>query len=458
MKLRAFLAFLALAVTSVVANDRPNIVFIFTDDHCTQALSAYDATRMATPNMDRIAKDGMRFDRAYVTNGICGPSRAVIQTGKYSHINGFMTNGQTFNADQQTFPKLLQKAGYQTAVVGKWHLKATPQGYDYYDVLIGQGPYYNPPMKTAGEDGEPITVKHTGYTTDIITEKSLDWLKNKRADDKPFMLMYQHKAPHRNWQPGPKYLTWLDDQEIPEPETLWDDYSNRASPAAEQTMTIERHLNPNDLKLTEPRGFTDEQLKAWNAAYGPKNKAFEEAKLEGKELVKWKYQRYVKDYLRCVKSVDDGIGEIMDYLEEAGLAENTIVVLSSDNGGAGYVSLPEVNAPFRGWKITLFEGGIRVPMFIKWPERIAPGTVVDTPVAHIDLLPTLADAAGADLPTDRIIDGRNILVEATGTGTIERPNDAIFWQSGDYRVVRAGDWKLQVDGNQNTNWLFDLAA
>lgn len=382
------------------AQDRPNILFIFTDDHCTQALSAYDATRMATPNMDRIATGGMRFDRCYVTNGICGPSRAVIQTGKYSHINGFMTNGDTFNGDQQTFPKILQSSGYQTAVVGKWHLGSTPQGYNYYDILIGQGPYYNPPMITEGDEGKPVTVKHTGYTTDIITEKSLDWLKNERDKDKPFMLMYQHKAPHRNWQPGPKYLTWLDDQEIPEPETLWDDYANRASPASEQAMTIRNHLSPNDLKLTKPGGLTPEQLAVWDAAYGPKNKAFEEAKLEGEALVKWKYQRYVKDYLRCVKSVDDGIGEILDYLDEAGLADNTVVIYSSDQGWY----LGE-----HGWydKRWMYEESLRTPLLVRWPGVIEAGSVNSDIASNLDFAQTFLELAGAAQPED--MQGRSLM-------------------------------------------------
>ncbi len=226
-KLLTFVFLLLFCTPTLSADNRPNIVFIFTDDHCEQALSAYDPSRISTPNLDRIASEGMRFNRCYVTNSICGPSRAVIQTGKYSHLNGFLRNGNRFNGDQQTFPKLLQAAGYQTAVVGKWHLESTPQGYDYYDVLKGQGPYYNPPMITAGDDGQPVTRPHTGYTTDIITDKTLGWLKEKRDPDKPFMVMYQHKAPHRNWMPAPKYLNWLDDVTIPEPETLWDDYSGR---------------------------------------------------------------------------------------------------------------------------------------------------------------------------------------------------------------------------------------
>ena len=250
MKYQTTFSFLLIAlVAHGWSADRPNIVFIFTDDHCQQALSAYDDSRIVTPNMDRIAREGMRLDRCYCTNGICGPSRAVIQTGKYSHLNGFVRNGNRFDGSQQTFPKLLRVAGYQTAVIGKWHLASTPQGFDYYDVLKGQGPYYNPPMITADENGQPVTRPHTGYTTEIITEKTLDWLKNGRDQSKPFMVMYQHKAPHRNWQPAPKYLTWSDDRVIAEPETLWDDYEGRTQSAGRQTMTIKQHLNANDLKL-----------------------------------------------------------------------------------------------------------------------------------------------------------------------------------------------------------------
>ncbi|MCB1233478.1 MAG: sulfatase-like hydrolase/transferase, partial [Verrucomicrobiae bacterium] len=336
-----FFAFLALttgarfvAAPAMAADSRPNIVFIFTDDHCQQALSAYDDSRIVTPNMDRIAKEGMRFDRCYVTNALCGPSRAVIQTGKYSHVNGFMVNGQQFNGDQPTFPKMLHAAGYQTAVIGKWHLAVTPQGYDYFDVLKGQGPYYNPPMLTGGIEAVATERPHTGYTTDIIRDKALAWLKEARDPEKPFMLMFQHKAPHRDWQPSPKYLNWLDDVELKEPETMWDVYSNRASPASNQTMSMKKDLTDRDLKLTTPGNLTEEQRAAWEAAYGPKNKAYLEKRdsMTPEEIVKWKYQRYAKDYLRCVKSVDDAIGDLLDYLDEAGLAKNTVVIYSSDQG------------------------------------------------------------------------------------------------------------------------------
>ena len=389
--------------SQAVAAERPNIVFIFTDDHCEQALSAYDPSRITTPNMDRIANEGMRFNRCYVTNSICGPSRAVIQTGKYSHLNGFIRNGNTFNGDQQTFPKLLQAAGYQTAIVGKWHLSSTPQGYDYYDILKGQGPYYNPPMITAGEDGNPVTRPHTGYTTDIITDKTVAWLKEERDPDKPFMVMYQHKAPHRNWMPGPKYLNWLDDVTLPEPETMWDDYSGRTRSAARQTMTMKEHLSEKDLKLSGYGTMNEEQIAVWDAAYGPKNMAFRQAEpnMTEEQIIKWKYQRYAKDYLRCVKSVDDGIGRVLDYLDEAGLADNTVVIYSSDQGWY----LGE-----HGWfdKRWMYEESLKTPLLVRWPGRVQPGSVnAEDIVSNLDFAETFLDLAGADVPSD--MQGRSLV-------------------------------------------------
>ena len=392
--MRLILLLLALSMPAWGAA-RPNILLIFTDDHCEQALSAYDSSRMSTPHMDRIAKEGMRFNRCYVTNSICGPSRAVILTGKYSHLNGFIRNGNTFDGSQQTFPKLLREEGYTTAMLGKWHLKSTPTGFDHYEVLIGQGPYYNPPMKYRQEDGTPARRKHTGYTTDIIVDLTLEWLKESRNKEKPFMLMTQHKAPHRNWQPGPKYLNWLDDRTIPEPETLWDDYKGRTSAASEQTMTIRRHLSSNDLKLGPPRGLDLEQAAKWNAAYGPKNEAFRKAEpgMSEKEVIQWKYQRYVKDYLRCVKSVDDGIGRILDYLEASGLSENTIVIYSSDQGWY----LGE-----HGWydKRWMYEESLKTPLLIRWPGVTKPGSVNNDIVSNLDFAETFLDAAGVSIPGD----------------------------------------------------------
>jgi arylsulfatase A-like enzyme len=367
---------------------RPNILFIMSDDHAYQAISAYGSVVNKTPNLDRIAREGMRFDRCYVTNSICGPSRAVILTGKYSHLNGFVRNGNTFNGKQQTVAKLLQKVGYETAVVGKWHLKSDPTGFDYWHVLVGQGPYYNPPMKTP--EG---VVNHTGYTTDIITDQALDYLKNKRDAEKPFFLMYQHKAPHRNWQPGPKYLNKYDDVTIPEPTTLYDDYSGRGSAAASQAMTIERHLSPNDLKLVPQRGLTDEQKEVWHKAYDPKNKKFADSKLEGRALVKWKYQRYVKDYLRCIDSVDENVGRVLDYLDESGLAENTVVFYTSDQGWY----LGE-----HGWydKRWMYEESFRTPLMIRWPGVTKPGSVDRHLAMNLDFAETFLQIAGAEIPGD----------------------------------------------------------
>jgi arylsulfatase A-like enzyme len=269
------------------------------DDHGYQALSCYGSQINTTPNIDRLAKDGMRFDRCFVTNSICGPSRAVILTGKYSHLNGFARNGDRFYGGQQTVAKILQQSGYQTAIIGKWHLETDPTGFDDWKILIGQGTYYNPRIKSA-------TAVETieGYTTEIITDLTLEWLE-KRDPNKPFFLMCHHKAPHRNWMPGPQYMHRYEDVTIPEPPTLFDDYEGRCSAAKLQEMTVARHLNAEDLKLSAQRELTDEQRTVWDAVYGPRNEQLRREELSGKDLVRWKYQRYVKDYLRCVDAVDD---------------------------------------------------------------------------------------------------------------------------------------------------------
>ena len=397
MHRRNFLASSAAALAAIPLahakrGKRPNIILLFSDDHGWQAISAYGSKVNQTPNIDRIAEEGMRFDRCYVTNSICAPSRATILTGKHSHLNGQTRNGPTFDGSQQTFPKLLQAQGYTTAMIGKWHLRSEPTGFDHFDVLIGQGPYYNPPMKT-NVDGEVKTVKHTGYTTDIITDKALAWLKEQRDKDKPFLLMCQHKAPHRNWQPSPRHLNLYDDVEIPEPGNLFDDYEGRGTAAREQAMTVARHLSANDLKLSPQRGLTDEQRKVWDAAYGPKNEAFKAANLEGEALVKWKYQRYVKDYLRCVKAVDEGVGRILDHLDAADLADNTMVIYNSDQGWY----LGE-----HGWydKRWMYEESYRTPFLVRWPGVTKPGSVNEDLVQNLDFASTFVDAAGGKVPDD----------------------------------------------------------
>ncbi|ARA94110.1 sulfatase [Rhodothermaceae bacterium RA] len=372
----------------------PNIVFIFTDDHSARAISAYGSEINQTPNIDRLAAEGMRFANCFVTNAICAPSRATILTGLYSHANGQLTNQETFDGSQRTFPKLLQEAGYQTALIGKWHLKSAPTGFDHWQVLIGQGPYYNPPIRTATD-----TTVIPGYTTNIITDLSLDWLQNQRDPARPFMLMVQHKAPHRRWEPGPDHLTLYDDQTIPIPDTFFDDYEGRASPAAEANMRIDENLTALDLKIVPPNNLTEEQLEAWNAAYGPKNEALRERPLEGEEFARWKYQRYIKDYLRTVASVDDNIGRLLDYLDQTGLAENTVVIYTSDQGWY----LGE-----HGWydKRWMYEESLRTPLIVRWPAAVEAGAVSYDMVSNVDFAATFLDLAGATIPAD--LHGRSL--------------------------------------------------
>ncbi|UCD29761.1 MAG: sulfatase [Planctomycetota bacterium] len=371
------------------SSQRPNILFIFTDDHASHAISAYGSMINKTPHIDRLADEGMRFDNCFCTNSICAPSRAVIQTGKHSHLNGVEDNGKVFDGSQQTFPKLLQKAGYQTAIIGKWHLKSEPTGFDYWEVLPGQGNYYNPDFKTP--NGK---VRYTGYCTDITTDLALKWLKENRDKTKPFMLMCQHKAPHRAWQPGPKHLTMYDDVMIPEPPTLFDDYQGRGTAAKNQEMTIANHMDlARDLKVGPQGRLNREQLKKWQAAYGPKNEAFRKANLTGEDLVRWKYQRYIKDYLRCIASVDDNTGRLLDYLDEMGLAKNTVVIYSSDQGF--YLG-------DHGWfdKRFMYEESLRMPLLVRWPGVTKSGSVDEHLVQNLDFAETFLDIAGVKIPSD----------------------------------------------------------
>ncbi|MEZ6146308.1 MAG: sulfatase [Planctomycetaceae bacterium] len=405
---------------SLSAADRPNIVFIFTDDHASHAIGCYGSVINETPNLDRIANEGMLFKNCFCTNSLCGPSRAVIQTGKYSHLNGFFHNGNKFDGNQQTFPKLLRQAGYTTAVIGKWHLGThmAPQGYDYSEVLRGQGPYYNPLMllDENGDGQRDCEVQHTGYVTDIITDLALEWLKNGRDASKPFMLMYQHKAPHREWQPGPDYLTMYDDVEIPEPATLFDDYSTRGRAAHEQDMTIDKTLTARDLKFDPPPYLNEEQVSTWKAAYDPKNEDVVASNLSGRDLVRWKYQRYIKDYLRCIASVDDNVGRVLDYLDETGLADNTVVIYSSDQGF--YLG-------DHGWfdKRFMYEESYRMPLMVRWPKVIQPNSVDHHLVSNIDFAETFLDIAGVDIPDD--MQGSSLVPLLNG----EQPED---WRKSHY--------------------------
>lgn len=382
---------------------RPNIIFIMSDDHAYQAISAYGdrfASVAPTPNIDRIAKNGMIFNRCLVTNSICGPSRATILTGKYSHLNGFLKNDATkFDGSQQTFPKLLQQAGYQTAMIGKWHLNSDPTGFDYWDILPGQGNYYNPDfINSKGK------YREQGYVTDIIADKSLVWLKKAAAEGKPFLLLMHNKAPHREWEPGPKYLERFKGVKFPLPKTLFDDYSGRGQAEHEQDMTIEKTMTlDSDLKMwkdTTSQTFkrthgrmNANQSKAWNAVYDPIKEDFLKRDLKGKDLVLWKYQRYMNDYLACIQSVDESVGKVLDYLKQSGLDKNTIVVYTSDQG----FYLGE-----HGWfdKRWMFEQSYRTPLLISWPGVIQPGSVNKDLVSNLDFAETFLDAAGVPVPSD----------------------------------------------------------
>jgi arylsulfatase A-like enzyme len=443
----------------------PNILFIFTDDHSERAISAYGSTINQTPNIDRIAHEGALFRNNFCGNSICAPSRATVLTGKHSHANGHISNKLTFDGSQQTFPKLLRKRGYETALVGKWHLRSDPTGFDHWEVFPGQGSYYNPDMYHA--EGK---THYEGYATDIVTDLSLRWLKEQRDQDKPFLLMCQHKAPHRTWAPGPDHLTKYDGETIPEPPTLFDDFEDRAEVLSRNEMMISKHMMLNyDLKVpgtgrkdalgrdfeqNEVVRMTPAQKAAWDKVYGPKNSAFLDANPQGEALVRWKYQRYIKDYLRCIDSVDDNIGRLLVYLDETGLAENTIVVYSSDQG----FYLGEHGMYDKRW---MYEESLRMPLAIRWPGVARPGTDVKALTQNIDFAPTFLEAAGIEPPGD--MQGKSLAPLMQG----ESPNDwrtAVYYhyyEEGEHNVarhegVRSKRYKL-IHYYDDGQWeLFDL--
>lgn len=436
-----------------VAAERPNILFIFTDDHALKAISAYGGPLVniaPTPNIDRIASEGMLFRNCLVTNSICAPSRAVVLTGKYSHINGQMTNNKQFDGSQQTAPKLLQAAGYQTAIVGKWHLKSTPTGFDHFEVLKGQGQYYNPRLVTNGRD-----VKHTGYTTDIITDRALKWME-QRDPTKPFFLMCQHKAPHGRWEPALRHLGEFDDVEIPEPPTLFDDYSGRSAAAAGHEMGIGEHIGPKRLMFRYSSKFTPEQFKVFDAYFRPRNEAFEKLNLTGPDRVRWNYQRFIKNYLRCVKAVDENIGRMLKYLDDEGLAENTVVIYSSDQG----FWLGE-----HGWfdKRWMYEESLHTPLIVRWPGVTRRGSSSDALVSNVDFAETFMDIANSKVPED--MQGRSLKPLLRGkTPTDWRHTHYYhYYQAGGHGVplhygVTDGRFKLIRFPAENLNtWeFFDL--
>ena len=353
----------------------PNIVYIMTDDHASHMMSAYGSTLASTPNLDRIANEGALFRNAFVNNALCAPSRATLLTGKYSHANGHFSNKETFDGSQQTMPKLLQTAGYQTAMIGKWHLKSDPTGFDYWNILPGQGAYYDPKFIEMGEDKQ-----HSGYVTDLITDFAIDWL-DKRDPEKPFLLLYHHKAPHGQWQPAERHATLWENEDLPHPETYDDDLSGRA----EAVQKNNSRLNP-------------ELLNRWSGWERFGKKPTPEG-LSEEELDDWIYQQYVKDYLRVMTAVDENVGRFLDYLESVGLAENTMVIYTSDNGMF-------LGDHFLFDKRLMYEEPIRVPLAIRYPAGVEAGGDVSAFAVNVDYAPTILDYAGLPVPAD--MQGRSL--------------------------------------------------
>ena len=375
---------------------RPNIVFIFSDDHSYEAVSAYGGrlSKIApTPNLDRIASEGIRFDNCFVTNALCGPSRAVIQTGKHSHLNGFMENEHRFDGSQQTFPKLLQKGGYQTAVIGKWHLGTDPQGFDFWNVLPGQGTYYAPDFRTPNGLAPGTTGE---YVTEAVVTKSIEWLEKERNKDKPFMLMVQHKAPHRFWLPPVHLLDEYVTKKYPEPKNLFDDYEGRGTPAQTQDMTLRVTMDlalDNKMVPFRQDRMNDVQKEKWNEVYDKIRQDVLTKRPQGHDLVRWKYQRYMADYLACIKSLDESVGTMLEYLEKSGLDENTVVIYASDQG----FFLGE-----HGWfdKRFMYEESLKTPLLVRWPGVAKAGTVNKQMVSNLDFAQTFLDLAGIEQPSD----------------------------------------------------------
>ena len=449
------LVFLSISC-SFQKDNRPNILFIMSDDHAYQAISAYDNRLIDTPNIDRIADEGIIFSNASVTNSICAPSRAVILTGKHSHINGKIDNLAKFDDTQTTFPQLFQKAGYQTAMFGKLHFGNNPKGFDDFLILPGQGSYINPLF--LGKDKDTII---TGHATDITTDLTLNWFKSKRDESKPFLMMYLHKAPHRPWWPTPEKFAEFYEKKFPEPETLFDNYSNRGTAAKTAEMNILKHMQyMHDSKIrpetmdimsnVEPKMIytrddgtkTTPSVERFNGPYGRMNESQRQKyditidkinedfknnwpKMNDIEKMKWKYQRYMQDYLATISSVDDNVGRVLDYLEETGLDKNTIVVYTSDQG----FYLGE-----HGWfdKRFIYDQSFKTPLLIKWPNVIQPGITNDELVQNLDYAQTFLEAAMIDIPDD--MQGESLIPLLKGDSQ-KWTRDAVYYHYYEYPSV-----------------------
>jgi arylsulfatase A-like enzyme len=436
---------------------RPNILIIISDDHAYQAIGAYGSRMMPTPGIDRLAREGAVFTNAFVTNSICGPSRACILTGKYSHKNGFKDNSSRFNAAQDIFVKRLGASGYQTAWIGKWHLETNPQGFDYWDILPGQGYYYNPAFIQM--DGKRII--RPGYVTNIVTDVAEDWL-SRRDTSRPFCLVVGHKATHRTWMPDLPDLGKFDSVQFPLPANFYDDYADRYA-AAHQDMNVAHTMRLGyDLKVMPDTGFGREnytrmtagQREAFDAYYKPIEKKFLAANLSGRALTEWKYQRYMHDYLSTAASLDRNIGRLLDYLDQHGLSRNTLVIYLSDQG----FYLGE-----HGWfdKRFMYEESMKTPMLARFPGVIKPGEKIGELVLNVDIAPTALAVAGLPIPDS--IQGRSML--PIFTHTEKKARDAVYYhyyEWGEHSVIphfgiRTKDYKLIRFYQVTDRWeLYDL--
>ncbi|MFN3191961.1 MAG: sulfatase [Aureliella sp.] len=472
--LRFLLMLLCCVSSTLVGAERPNILFLFSDDHAVNAISAYGGRLQAvapTPNIDRLAREGAIFENSFCANSICGPSRATILTGKHSHKNGFMRNGNNFDPSQWTVAKALQKSGYETAVIGKWHLKSDPVGFDHWEILPGQGNYYNPVFLQM--DGS--RKQFEGYATDLTTDKAIEWLQDRDSAE-PFFLMCQHKAPHRTFAPALRHLGSFDNVEIPVPENFFDDYSNRSQTLVKNEMEIDRHFDwaydakvrkdeRGDVVLPKPDRYgtpeynrmNQSQKAEWDAYFGPKNKEFLErfasGEMSDKDVVLWKYRRYMRNYLSTVKAVDESVGRMLAYLDEEGLADNTLVIYSSDQG----FYLGE-----HGWydKRWMFEESFRMPFLVRWPNQIEAGSRPTELIQNIDYAPTFLELAGVEIPAE--VQGNSLLPLMRGQSNGWRESlYYAYYELGEHAVpqhfgVRTDRHKLIYFPSSDEWNLFDL--
>ena len=457
--LLSFAALSCIAVTAqaqqkaAAATQRPNIVYIMCDDHAFQCISAYGSpiSKLApTPNIDRIAERGMRFDRAFVENSLSTPSRACLMTGLYSNQNGQRQLGEGIDTTRTFFTEQLQQAGYQTAVVGKWHMGCDPKGFDYYHIYNDQGQYYNPQYRGTDTDGKYIVEE--GYSTDLTTDHALSFIEH-RDTNKPFCLLLHHKAPHRNWLANTKYFGMYDNVTFPMPETFYDDYETRGSAVRTQKMSVTKDMRwEQDFKvpemldtanadswdsylsrMNEVNRMNPEQRIAWGKDYFPRNRRLLEARLTGKELDEWKYQNYIRDYMSVIKSVDESVGRVLDYLDSHGLTDNTIIVYTSDQG----FYMGE-----HGWfdKRFMYEESLRTPLLIAYPGHIQPGTVCNKLVQNIDYAPTFLDLAGVSKPKE--LPGRSLTPIFKAGDKVKGWRNSIYYHYYDYptyHMVRKHD-------------------